>query len=101
MTDPFQEARRKAREEYRRETAHEATDAERERDALAGVPPNTRRDDLREKIARLAAESPYEGERASARARLAAFDNPSASAHAATERGSYYARDTLAGSGNE
>jgi hypothetical protein len=55
----------------------------------------------REAIQALIDRGATEGERAAAQAAMYRLDHPSTLAHDATERGSYYARDTLAGSSDE
>lgn len=62
------------------------------------TPTSTRR---RDAIQALIDRGATEGERAAAQAAMLRLDNPSTQAHAATEQGSYYARDTLAGSADE
>lgn len=67
MTDPFQEAMRKARDEYRRETDSEASSTEGRRG----------------KIAALAEQGATQGEREAARAALSRLDTPT---HAENDR---------------
>jgi hypothetical protein len=60
--------------------------------------PSSRR---REAIQALIDRGATEGERSAAQAAMYRLDHPSTLAHDATERGSYYARDTLAHGGDE